>query len=82
MKPTKTPLEPGEIVQLDPEKTLNRAFAGCLMVVTEPKHFGAQGYVQLTGEGDRVGGQAFYRAAWDEMEHTGGFAPWLIDRTE
>ena len=49
------------------------------MVVTEPKAFGAQGYVQALGEArDAPGGQAYYRATWAEMEETGGFAPWVV----
>lgn len=76
----KQPLQPGDIVQLSPEDTRNLAFAGCLMIVSEPKDFGAQGYVQALGEArDAIGGQAYYRATWAEMEPTGGRAPWVID---
>jgi hypothetical protein len=72
-------LKPGEIVQLVPGETRNEAFSGCLMVVSEPKDFGAQGYVQSLGEArDAPGGQAYYRAKWEEMEPTGGMAPWII----
>ena len=72
-------LKVGEIVQLVPGATLNEAFSGCLMVVTEPKGWGAQGYVQALGEArDAPGGQACYRATWEEMEPTGGMAPWTI----
>ena len=74
-----SPLQVGEIVQLVPGETRNEAFAGCLMVVTEPKGFGAQGYVQALGEArDAPGGQAYYRATWAEMEPTGGKVPWVI----
>ena len=72
-------LKHGEIVQLVPGATRNEAFSGCLMVVTELKAFGAQGYVQALGEArDAPGGQAYYRAKWEEMEPTGGMAPWTI----
>jgi len=38
-----------------------KAFAACIMVVTEPKEWGAQGYVQALGDSrDIPGGQAFY----------------------
>jgi hypothetical protein len=67
-------LKHGEIVQLVPGATRNEAFSGCLMVVTEPKAFGAQGYVQAPGEAR----EAYYRATWEEMEPTGGMAPWTI----
>ena len=77
------PLQPGDIVQLDPDECRNQAFAGCLMTVTEPKPWGAQGYVQALGEArDAPGGQAYYRAKWDEMQPTGGKSVWLIDRSE
>lgn len=76
-------LQVGEIVQLVPGAVRNEAFTGCLMVVTEPKAFGAQGYVQALGEArDAPGGQAYYRANWAEMEPTGGTAPWLTEGHE
>jgi hypothetical protein len=69
-------LEPGEIVQLSPETCRNKMLAACFMVVTEPKAFGAQGYVQCTGENGEMGGCAYYRAHWDEMEPVGR-AEWV-----
>lgn len=71
-------LRPGDIVQLSPETCRNKMFSGCLMVVTEPKSFGAQGYVQALGERGHPGGQAYYRAGWAEMEKTGGVAEWEV----
>ena len=38
-------LKVGELVQLNPETCRNRMLAGCIMTVTEPKVWGAQGYV-------------------------------------
>lgn len=67
----------GELVQLSPNTVRNRMFAGCIMVVTEPKHFGAQGYVQALGHDGKPGGQAYYRATWDEMEPV-GIAEWIV----
>ena len=76
---TPRPLQPNEIMQLNPQTVGNRAFAGCLFVVTEPKSWGAMGYVQALGENrDTPGGQAYYRAQWEEMEPTGGFVEWAI----
>jgi hypothetical protein len=69
-------LERGDVVQLSPE-VANRMFAYCLLTVTEPKAWGAQGYVQMTGENGEPGGAAFYRATWDEMEYIGR-AEWMI----
>ena len=71
-------LNEGDIVQLDPEKVGNKAFASCLMVVTERKDFGAQGYIVGVGDGrDQPGGNFFYRARWEEMESTGGRVVWI-----
>jgi hypothetical protein len=74
----KRDLHKGEILQLSPEITKNKMFAGCLFVVSEPKVFGAQGYVQSLGEKQEMGCQAYYRASWEELEETGGKAPWVI----
>lgn len=55
-----TPLNIGDIVQLSPNIETNPAFAGCLMVVTEPKAFGAQGFVQVLGTREGPGGRAYF----------------------
>ena len=73
-----TPLTVGEIVQLSPD-CRNPMLAYCLMVVTEPKPWGAQGYVQVPGTGGKPGGQAYYRARWEEMESTGGGVQWFAE---
>jgi len=74
----KTHLEVGMLVQLSPETVGNPMFTGCIMVVTEPKAWGAQGYVQALGEDGKPGGQAYYRARWEEMELVGN-AEWVIE---
>ena len=66
----------GQVVQLNPETVKNRMFAACMMVVTEPKSWGAQGYVQAFGADGKLGGQAYYRATFEEMELV-GFAEWV-----
>jgi len=68
-------LEPGDVVQLGPDVE-NKMFAYCMMTVTEAKPFGAQGYVQMTGENGKPGGQAYYRAMWHQMEYVGHSA-WM-----
>jgi hypothetical protein len=68
-------LEPGDVVQLAPT-TANLMFAYCMMTVTEPKAFGAQGYVQMTGENGQPGDRAYYRAKWEDMEYVGR-AEWV-----
>lgn len=73
---TPQPLEAGDVVQLNPDTCANPMFAGCLMIVTEPKKWGAQGYVQALGENGQPGGQAFYRVTWEHMEYVGK-AVWI-----
>lgn len=68
----KTDLTIGAVVQLNPETVRNEHFKACFMVITEPKAFGAQGYVTVPGEGN-----AFYRAQWEEMEIIGE-AIWVL----
>ena len=71
-------LTKGQLVQLNPETVKNKMFSACIMVVTEPKSFGAQGYVQGLGENGDPGGQAYYRATWEEMEIV-GVAEWVSE---
>lgn len=75
MKPRK--LKPGDVVQINPDTVGNKAFAACMLIVTEPKPFGCQGYVQALGETrDKPGGLAFMRLRWEEMEFVGR-AEWV-----
>lgn len=71
MEPRK--LERGDVVQIKPLSDGANIFGGCLMVVDEPKSFGAQGYVQIPGKG-----QAYFRPTWEQMEYVGK-AIWIID---
>lgn len=76
MKPQE--LKIGQLVQLNPETVKNKMLSGCIMVVTEPKQWGCQGYVQAFGENGEAGGQAYYRPSWDEMELV-GFVEWTVE---
>ena len=58
----------GDVVQLSPT-TGN--FAACFMTVTEPKPWGAQGYVRVPG-----GGDAYFRAKHEQMTLIGR-AEWM-----
>lgn len=60
----------GDVVQLGPN-TGNKMFAYCFMTVTEPKAWGAQGFVQALGENRELGGQAYYRAKTEDMNYIG-----------
>lgn len=68
-------LRVGGVVQISPD-CKNRMFAGCLLIVTEPKPFGCQGYVQALGENGKPGGQAYLRPRWQDMEFVGR-AVWI-----
>lgn len=70
-------LEEGDVVQLGPE-VANPMFAFCMMTITEPKEWGAQGYVQGLGQDGKPAGQAYYRAKWEEMDYVGR-AVWGIE---
>jgi hypothetical protein len=74
----KAQLPVGIVVQLNPETVRNPMFAGCFMTVTEPKSWGAQGYVQSLGADEKPGGQAYYRATWEEMTAPIGFAEFIV----
>lgn len=67
----KRELKAGDIVQISPESK-NEIFRGCLVIVSEPKSFGCQGYIQVPGEG-----QAYVRPTWDDIEFC-GTAEWRI----
>lgn len=70
--------ERGDIVQINPtHPEVNVAFGACMMVVEEVREWGVQGYVQSLGDRSAVGGVAYYRARWDQIEPTGGKAVWM-----
>jgi hypothetical protein len=64
------PTEPGDIVQVLP----GRNWGGCLVIVTEVRSWGVQGFTPMPPHG----GQAYVRIVMSDFEHTGGkviFAP-------
>jgi hypothetical protein len=64
-------IEIGDIIQVDPSKEV---FGGTMVVVTEVKSWGIQGYVQSAG----VEGQQYIRLNFDDFETTGGKAIWSV----
>lgn len=67
-------LQVGEVVQINPET--QDLFGGCFMVVTEPKSFGAQGYVTVPhADGPR---QAYFRCKFEDMETLDVTAEWRL----
>ena len=70
----KRTLEVGDVVQISPE--VPSFFQGCFMLVTEPKSFGAQGFISMPqGEG-KLPGNAYYRCGFEDMEYV-GHATWV-----
>lgn len=67
-----TQAEIGYIVQVNPEVD---TFGGCMVVVTEVKSWGIQGYVQSAG----VPGQQYIRLNWKDIEPTKGKAVWMVE---
>lgn len=75
----KRELQPGDIVQLDPE--YGNGYGGLLLVVDEPKDFGCQGHiyadtVEPIENSTTYKGRAFLRPTWDKMEYVGKLA-WI-----
>ena len=66
---------PSMVVQLSPETCRNKMFGACMMVISEPKSFGAQRYVQALGENGEIGGRAYYRAQWGILRGLGKDSP-------
>jgi hypothetical protein len=74
MKPTD--LKIGHVDQLNSETCCNPMFSACSLVVTAPKPWGAQVYVQAIGLVEQPVGLAYYRARREEMELIGA-AEWI-----
>jgi hypothetical protein len=66
MEPTQ--LQPGDVVQIRGD---HETFAGCFMLVTEPKAFGAQGFVSMPAARGELPGRAYLRPKWEDMEYVG-----------
>lgn len=64
-------IEVNDVVQVDPRVDV---FGGCMVVVTEVKSWGVQGYVQSAG----VLGQQYIRLKFADVEATGGQAKWVV----
>jgi hypothetical protein len=65
----KRTLEIGDVLQLRPE----HRFGGALLVVTEPKSWGCQGYLMMPRimQACRYNGRAFIRSKFENMEFVG-----------
>jgi hypothetical protein len=69
-------LQVGDIVQIDPAH--DEVFGGCFMQVTEPKPWGAQGFVVALPSERTKAGRAFYRCKFEHMEFVGK-AVWVSE---
>jgi hypothetical protein len=65
----------GDVVQIDP--AAGGFFAGCFMVVTEPKSWGAQGYIMMPAQSrEQMPAPCFYRAENQHLVKI-GVAAWV-----
>jgi len=60
----------GDIVQINPD--CDDVFGCCIVIVSEIKSWGIQGYVKIPGQGN-----AYVRKKWDEIAFVGK-AEWMI----
>lgn len=77
-------LEEGDVVQIDPE--YDEIFGTSLMVVTESKSWGVQGYVYIfpgfNEDGTKhPGGRAYKRMEFEHIEYIGK-AEWIYQGKE
>jgi hypothetical protein len=72
-------LKVGDVVQINPE----HKFGGMLVVVTEPKDWGCQGYLmsQFNFEAVRYKGVAYIRPMFEEFEYVGEIQ-WLYKHND
>ncbi len=70
IKPAMTKIDENQIVQAAPHI---ETFGGCMVVVTEVKEWGIQGYVQSAG----VPGRQYISLKTGDFEATGGRAVWV-----
>lgn len=70
------PVVVGSIVQIDPEKM--GGWGGCLVVVSEVKTWGIQGYVQIPSNTPEKTGQAYIRVKTEDFVVC-GMAEWTVE---
>jgi hypothetical protein len=80
----KRELQKNDVVQISPEGKYAGNFGGMLMVVTEPKSFGAQGYLLSPHEFPviKYKGRAFLRVKFEDMEYVGKLTWEWCDKEE
>lgn len=68
----KRELEKGDVVQIDPRH--DGTLGGSFMQITDPKPWGAQGFIAIPGKK----GSVYYRCSFENMEFV-GHATWIQD---
>jgi hypothetical protein len=68
-------LQVGDVVQISPDLP-DCFFGGCFLLVTEPKPWGAQGFVAMPQNRGELPGRAYFRCKWADMEYVGP-AAWI-----
>ena|ERR1700690_832419 len=80
-------LQVGDICQIRPEYgqigQRSHIFGGMLLVVTEPKTWGAMGYLMspYNFEATKYKGRAYLRVKFEDMEYVGRLE-WILDDKE
>ena len=75
----KIDLKVGDVLQLNPE----HKFGGMLVICTEPKQWGCQGYLMSAYDFEAVKfkGKAFVRPKFEDMEFVGRLE-WIFEEKE
>lgn len=63
----------GDVLQIDPNGRYKDLWGGMLIVCTEPKSWGCQGYLLASRnfEAVKFDGRAYLRPTWEDMEYIG-----------
>lgn len=73
-------LKIGDVLQINPEN--NEVWGGFLVVVTEPRKWGCQGYLMSHDAFNAVRikktGKAFVRVKFEDVEFVGSL-PWILE---
>lgn len=80
----KRELVEGDVLQINPEGKHKDLFGCELLVVTEPKEWGAQGYLMSSRivHACRYNGRAYLRVKFEDMEYVGKLTWQEIDLHE
>lgn len=60
----------GSVVQLN-ERASDECYIGCLLIVTEVRSWGVQGFIPVPHERGKPAGHVFLRPKWEALEWVG-----------